>query len=687
MVGERPVVRIEREGRIGIIVLDNPPVNALSQGLRAGMIEALCSLGDDTSTDAVVLIGAGRDFIAGADLREMASPPSDPQLPQVMAAIEACPKPVLAAIGGSALGGGAEIALACDLRVMAAAAGIGFPEVRLGIIPGSGGTQRLPRLVGPVLAVELVTSARRVEATEALSVGLVDQVASGDLRDEAVRAAAQATKRRVSALPVPAFDFQALHQAATQAQKRSRGVPAIAEAARLVRRATETGFAEGLAEERATFLRLRASDEAVALRHLFFAEREAAKVPGLEGTNARPVGAVAVIGGGTMGAGIAAAAAAAGFPVRLIERDQASADAGRARAAEAIGRSVASGRVSREAADAQVARIVPGADYAAVAEVDLVIEAVFEDLEVKRAVFAELDRHARPGTVLASNTSYLDLDAIAGFTKRPGDVLGLHFFSPANVMRLLEVVRGAATAPEVLATGLTFARRLNKIAVVARPCEGFIGNRIWKAYRAQLEFLLEEGASPEQIDAAMTGFGFPMGPFQVFDLSGLDIAWAQRKRAAATRDPAARYVRLADLVCESGRLGRKTGAGWYRYPEGTGAEPDPWIAELLASERRALGVAPRDISTKEIVARGLATMVNEGASLLEEGIAARASDIDVVLTTGYGFPAVKGGPMHWADRRGLAATLTDAEAAVWAGGKGWSVAPLLRRLASEGRGF
>jgi len=683
-----PPVRVQRAGGIAVVTIDNPPVNALSQGVRRELLRVFRSLADDAGVSGIVLTGAGRDFVAGADIREMEVTPLEPSLPEAILAMEACRQPIVAAISGHALGGGFELALACDRRVAAAGATVGLPELKLGIIPGAGGTQRLPRLVGVARAIALIAAGRRVGAKEALSLGLVDRVVEGDLLAAAQAEAAQAAKRRLSEMAVPAGDVAEVEKAASEALRSARGVPAVGKAVEMVRLAASTPIDEGLKQERATFVALRDSAEAKALRHLFFAERNAQKVPGVAGAKARRIERVAVIGGGTMGSGITVALADAGLAVVLVERDAAAVEAGRRRITATYDRVVAGGRLSREAAGERIGRIALGTEWAAVAEVDLVIEAVFEEMEVKLDVFRRLDELARPGAVLATNTSYLDVNRIAQATRRPQDVVGLHFFSPANVMRLLEIVRGEATAADVLATGFALARRLGKVAVVAGVCEGFVGNRIFSAYRTQMEYLVEDGAWPEDVDRALEAYGFAMGPFAVFDLAGLDIAWAGRKRRAATRDPRERYVAVADRLCELGRFGRKTGRGWYRYPEGARKPvPDPEVRALIEAEAAAKGIRRRAVTEEEIVRRALAAMINEAAKILAEGIALSAADIDLVLANGYGFPSFRGGPFFAADARGLAAVLADVEAMHRAAGFGSEPAPLLSELARAGSSF
>jgi len=689
---DAPAVRVERRGRIALIVVDNPPVNALSQAVRAGLLDAVRALAADDGLDGGVLACAGRTFVSGADVREFGKPPADPPLPEVMAALDACPKPLAAALHGTPLGGGFELALACHHRIAAPDARMGLPETTLGIIPGSGGTQRLPRLVGIEAAAEMAASGRQVGAEEALRLGILDRIAEGDVVEDAVallaeRIAAGGPHPVVSARTAAPVPPETAERLLADARRRARGVEAPVEAVRAVLKAAELPFSEGLAHERAVFVRLRDGEQSAALRHVFFARREASKVPGLEGAAAREVGAVGVVGAGTMGAGIAVAFLEAGCAVTVVETDAAALGRGRERIAGIHADLVARGRAAVDGIADREARLTLAVGPEALGDADLVVEAAFEDMEVKRDLFARLGRTAKPGAVLATNTSYLDVDAIAEASGRPADCLGLHFFAPANVMRLLEVVRGAATAPDVLATGLAVGRRLGKTAVVAGVCDGFVGNRVWASLRRHYEYLMEDGAAPEEIDAAMVAYGFPMGPFAVFDLSGLDIAWAQRKRRAATRDPAERYVRVADRLCELGRFGRKTGAGWYAYPEGGKAVPDPLVARILAEERAAKGIEPRPAAAEAIQRRAVAAMANEAAKILEEGIALRPSDVDLVMIDGYGFPAHRGGPLFQADRIGLPEVLREVEAAAAAGGAGSEPSALLRRLAADGGSF
>jgi 3-hydroxyacyl-CoA dehydrogenase len=674
---------------VATVEIDNPPVNALSNGVRAGMKATLEQAAADPAVQAIVVAAAGRTFIAGADIREQGKPSVPPVTPEICEIMEDCAKPVVVAIHGTALGGGFEIALSGHGRIAAADARVGLPEVNLGIIPGAGGTQRTPRLIGVPAAIDLISSGKPVTAREALALGLIDRVAQGDLRAEAIAFARELVgkpPRRTGALPVPAFDRAAAEASIAAIDKRARGQVSPGEAARAVLFSADLDFAEGLQRERETYLGLVTTDQAVALRHVFFAEREAAKVAGLENATPRPVNTIGIAGAGTMGSGIAVACADAGYSVIVVEQNEAAAAAGRERIGGLYDRAIKSKRISEADKAARMERITLGTERAAFASADLVIEAVFDELPVKQELFAALDSVVRPDAVLATNTSYLNPDEIAAATERPDRVVGMHFFSPANVMRLLEVVRARHTAPDVLATALAVGKKLRKLTIVTGVCEGFIGNRILAAYRKQAEYMLEDGALPQDVDGAMEAYGFPMGPFAVNDLSGLDIAWARRKRLAPTRDPRERYVKIADTLCEMGRLGQKTGAGWYRYQQGK-REVDPEVTALVEAASRERGITRRAMPAAEIQARIHATMVNEGAKILAEGIAARASDIDLVMINGYGYPAWRGGPMHESDRIGFDKVLVEVERIGARDGYGFEPAPLLVELARSGGRF
>lgn len=629
-----------------VVTIDNPPVNALSAHVREGLIGALEHAAASDAVGGVVITGAGRVFVGGADIREFGKPPSEPTLPDVIARIEGLAKPVVAAVNGAALGGGCEVALACHGRVAGEKASFGLPEVKLGIVPGAGGTQRLPHLVGIAAAIDMIGSGRSLRPAEALKLGLVDEIAYEPVAAAIalVRSMPGKPLRRTGALAVPAAEPAAIEAAAKKVLGKARGQAAPAEAVRLVKAAAALSLQDGLADERATFLRLRDSHEAAALRHVFFAERAAAKVDKAEGVASRAIETVGIVGTGLMGAGIAVSALTAGYRVIGVEQTAEAAAKGRERIAGILDKAVQSGRMTDAAHAECLARLAVAVDAGELTPADLVIEAVFDDLSVKTELFRRLDGIVRADAILATNTSYLDPDEIAAATARPERVVGLHFFSPANVMRLVEVVDCAATAPDVLASALAFARKLGKLAIVSGVTEGFIGNRIYSAYRREAEFMVEDGASPAEVDAALEAYGFPMGIFAVNDMAGLEIAWARRKRQAATRDPEARYVEIADRLCEAGRFGRKSGRGWYDYSSGERAV-DPEVTALIEAARAAKGIVPRSFTPDEIVSRLLKAMADEGTALLSEGIAARSGDIDLVMINGYGFPAHKGGPM------------------------------------------
>jgi 3-hydroxyacyl-CoA dehydrogenase len=689
--------RLVRHDDVAVIELDHPPVNALALGVREGLAAALDEALGDPRVVAIVLAGAGRMFCGGADLREFGTPAAaqPPTGGELRARMERAAKPLVAAIHGNALGGGLEMALACHYRVASAGAALGLPEVQRGLLPGGGGTQRLPRAVGVEVALEMIAGGEPVDAARAKAIGLVDAVADGE-----VRAAAIAFARRVAAAggahPVLANrearidDAAAFFAAARERVARdARGRQAPLECLACVEAAVRLPFDEGLAFERARFRVLVEGEQSKALRHLFFAERAAARVPGLgDAVAPRSIRRVGVIGAGTMGGGIAMSLAAAGLEVVQLETTQAALDRGRATMARLWGASVDKGRLAPAERDARLARVRGTLSYGDLADVDLAIEAVFEDMAVKKEVFARLDATCRSGAILASNTSRLDIDAIASATSRPADVIGLHYFSPANVMRLLEVVRGAATAPDVIATAMAFGRATAKLPVLVGNCDGFVGNRMLSAYTREAGFLLEEGASPAQVDGALQRFGMAMGPFRVGDLAGLDIGWAGRKRAAATRPKHLRYSRVADRICELGRFGQKTGAGWYRYEAGGRTPlPDPVVDGIIAECAAEAGIARRAIADAEIVERTMFALANEGAKILAEGIALRASDIDLVYVNGYGYPAWRGGPMWHADTVGLGVVAARVERFHAEHGEWWTPAPLLRELAAAGKRF
>ncbi|MBB6486353.1 3-hydroxyacyl-CoA dehydrogenase NAD-binding domain-containing protein [Rhizobium lusitanum] len=652
-------VTITHEGAIAVVTIDNPPVNALSQALRQALVEAVSSIDVDETVDAVVLICTGRTFIAGADVNEFGKPPVPPHLPEVVTGIENAEKPWIAAMHGSALGGGLEVALGCAYRVAAASANFGLPEVKLGIVPGAGGTVRLPRLIGAPATIDMVTSGTAIGAGKARDLGLVDAVIEGDLLPAAITFAGEVSRKprpqpiRERSVPPVESDFWARTEKAVATKAKREVAPLRALAC--IRTASEADFLTATAFERETFLELRGSAQAAALRHIFFAERAAPRPPEVADVAPHDIGSAAVIGGGTMGAGIVAALRDAGLPVVLVERDATAVERGLANVGQIFENSVKRGRISPEIAAERMAGVTGTGDYGALSDTDLVIEAVFEDLAVKRAVFAQLSRVCRADAILATNTSYLDPNEIGEGLAHPERFLGLHFFSPAHVMKLLEIVPTRTTALPVLASGFALARLLGKIPVHAGICDGFIGNRILKVTRAQAERLLLSGATPVTVDAAMRAFGLPMGPFEAQDLGGLDIAAFQRKAARGRGE--APFAPVADRLCAMGRVGQKSNGGWYDYQPGDRTpQPSSAVAAIITQE--AAGLTQRTWDETSIADAIILPMVNEAARLLEEGIALRAADIDLVKIHGYGFPRWRGGPMHYAQARGLAEVVT-----------------------------
>ncbi len=684
-------------GPVAVVTLNNPPVNGLGHALRSGIVAALDQALADPQVTAIVLTGSARAFSGGADVREFGTPKAgqEPTLPSVIRALDGATKPVVAAIAGVCLGGGLELALGCHYRVALPDASLGLPEVKLGLLPGAGGTQRLPRLIGLEAALNMVVSGQPVPAKAFAGTPLVHALAEGDLVETAVAFAAQVAARgeplpRARDLKVKQPNADAFLQfARNTVAAASKPFPAPLQCVEAVA-ASLKPFDEGLQTERTLFQALMQTPESRALRHVFQAERAAAKVPGLpEGTVLRPIARVGVIGAGTMGGGITMNFLNAGIPVVLLEMKQEALDRGLATIRKNYENSMKKGKLTPEQVEQRMGLITPTLEYAALKDADLIVEAVFEEMGVKEAVFRQLDAVAKPGAILASNTSYLDIDRIATFTQRPQDVIGLHFFSPANVMRLLEIVRGAQTAPDVLATSLQLAKQIKKVAVVSGVCDGFIGNRMLARYGAAAQGPINAGALPQQIDGALQKFGLAMGPFRMGDLAGLDIGWATRKRKAAEAGVEMKPI-VADKLCEAGRFGQKTGAGWYRYEAGNRTPlPDSVTEQLIAEYRAAHGITPRKISDEEIVERCIFALVNEGARILEEGIAARASDIDLVYLNGYGFPLHRGGPMLYADTVGLPQVVRSLRrfAAEPGADASWQPAPLLVRLAEEGRSF
>jgi 3-hydroxyacyl-CoA dehydrogenase len=691
------VVRAQLHGKILLVTVDHAPVNALSVAVRRGLLDAMERADTDAAVAAVLIVGAGKSFIAGADIREFALPPQAPLLTDVCKRIEGSKKPVIAALHGAALGGGLEVAIAAHYRIAVSNAKLGLPEVLLGLLPGGGGTQRAPRLVGAAAALDIMLSGRHVGAAEALKLGLVDRLAQSDdtlaeglayTQELLASGAGPRRSRDAQGLADVAASRAAIDAARAEQRKKNRLLFSPHLIVDAVEAALDKPYDDALKFERTLFMQCLDSPQRAGLIHAFFSERDVVKIPEAAAAQPRALQSIGVVGGGTMGAGITVAALDAGLPVTMVERDDASIARGRANVEKVYDGLIAKGRMTLDAKAKVMARYTGSTDYAAFANVDLVIEAVFEDIEVKKAVFKELDRVCKPGAVLATNTSYLDIDAIAASIARPPDVVGLHFFSPANIMKLLEIVVPAKVSPDVVATAFALAKKLKKVPVRAGVCDGFIGNRILAQYKQVADHMMEDGASPYEIDAAVRGFGYPMGPFQVTDLAGGDIGWATRKRKAATRDPKARYVEVADRVCENGWFGQKTGRGFYLYPQGarTG-QPDPEVLAIVDAERAKKGITPRSFSEDEIMRRYMAAMVNEGAKVVAEGIALRPLDVDVTFLYGYGFPRFRGGPMHYADSVGLPQILRDIQSFAKEDPLFWQPAPLLVQLVQEGRNF
>jgi len=679
----------QARGAVAVITLDNPPVNGLGHALRRDLAAGLDRAAADPAVQAIVLVGAGKGFSGGADIKEFGTPKmtAEPSLHTVIRVVETSPKPVVAALHGVAMGGGLELALACHYRVAARGAQVALPEVKLGLLPGAGGTQRLPRAVGLETALNMIVSGATVPAAQLESTRLFDAVVDGDLVEKAAAFAETVAARRplplLRDLPVRhpnAEGFLAVARGAVAAV--SKGYPAPLKCVEALAAAASQPFEEGLRTERDLFLALLGTTESSALRHAFFAERAAAKIADVpEDTPSRQIRSAAVIGAGTMGGGIAMNFANAGIPVTVLEAERERLDKGIATIRKSYEGSAKKGKLTAAQVEERMGLLRPTLSYADVAAADIVVEAVFEDMAVKQAVFKTLDETMKPGAILASNTSTLDLNALAGTTRRPADVIGTHFFSPAHVMKLLEVVRGRETAKDVLATVMGLARTIKKTAVVSGVCDGFIGNRMLEPYLRQALRLIDEGALPAQVDRALEAFGMAMGPFRMSDLAGNDIGWLIRKRRYAEHPDTERSV-LADRLCEQGRFGQKTGAGWYRYETGRrDALPDPAVDEMIQAYRREKGITPRRIPDDEIVDRCVFALVNEGAKILDEGIAQRASDIDLVYLAGYGFPPYRGGPMFYADTVGLYNVVRRMKEFAW------TPAPLLARLASEGKTF
>ncbi len=666
----------ERHDDVFVIISNNPPVNALGADVRVGLVAALDEALADDGVKAIVMRCAGRTFFAGADITEFGKPPVEPLLPAVVDRFEASPKPVIAAIHGTALGGGCEVTLGCHYRIAVPSAMIGTPEVKLGLLPGAGGTQRLPRTAGVAAAVEMCATGTPVGAKKALDLGLIDKLAGEEsLAGDAVSFARECVAkgpRPTRAMPVKG-DASAIEAFAEANARKFKGFDAPAANIACVEAATRLPFDEGIKFEREQFMKLMFGTQSAAMRHIFFAERKAAKIDGIgDDVKPRAINKVGVIGAGTMGGGISMNFLSAGIPVTIVEMKQDALDRGTGVMRKNYEASAAKGRIKPEQVEGAMGLLTPSLDLGALADCDLIIEAVFEQMEIKKDIFGKLDSIAKPGAILASNTSYLNIDEIAASTSRPQDVLGMHFFSPANVMKLLEVVRGEKTAPDALMTAMGLAKKIGKVAVVAGVCHGFIGNRMLMPRQVEAMKLLMEGATPQQIDKVHTDFGMPMGPFQMSDLAGVDIGWH--------RDPN-RIENVRDALCAKGRWGQKTGKGFYDYDEKRNPTPSPEVQAILGDFAAKSGAKKREISDEEIVERTLYPMVNEGALILAEGKAQRASDIDVVWIYGYGWPVYRGGPMFWADLEGLPKIVAGLER------HGFKVAPLLREKAESGGRF
>jgi 3-hydroxyacyl-CoA dehydrogenase len=694
------LVQLTKMGDIAVVTINNPPVNALSAAVSAGIAAAVTQIEKDNTVRAVVFIGAGRTFIAGADIKEFGELTSGKiicreSLKPLLLRIEDLRAPVVMAVHGTAFGGGLEVAMAGHYRIALPSAQVGQPEVKLGIIPGAAGTQRLPRLAGVAKAVEMCAEGAPVKAEDALKWGIVDRLVEGELLSAALAFAnevavkpAPKTRERNEKLGTPEQNAAIFAAAREAARKKQRGLLAPLAAIEAIEAATKLPFDRGCQKEEELFTKCLFSDQSKALIHAFFGEREVAKIPDVpKETPVLDVKSVGIVGAGTMGGGIAMVFANAGIPVLLKETDQAALDRGLANIEKNYANSVKRGRFTQQVVDERLKLITPTLDYGEFAGVDMVVEAVFEGMALKKEVFGELNRVCKPGVIFATNTSSLDIDEIASATSRPQSVIGTHFFSPANVMRLLEIVRGAATSKEVIATCMQISKKLGKVGVLVGNCMGFVGNRMFGPYRREAQFLVEEGASVEGVDNALYDFGMAMGPLATGDLAGLDVGWRIRKEFRHLQKPGVRQAFIEDRLCELGRFGQKTGIGWYQYGENRKPSPDPQVADLIRQWTSAVGIPQRQISAEEIVERCIFTLVNEGARLLEEGIALRAVDIDIIYLNGYGFPAYRGGPMWYADTVGLKKVCERIREFQQRFGSWWEPAPLLQRLAGQGKTF
>ena len=645
-------IHFETEGSIAFIVIDNPPVNTGSWSVRKGLLDAVEKFAQDKSLTAAVIIGKDKNFISGSDLKEFGKPITPPELPQVIEAIEKCPKPIIAAISGATLGGGYELALGCDARIASENTIVGLPEVTLGMLPGAGGTQRLPRLIGMAKSVQVICSGKRYKALEALKLGMIDTIAEGDLKAFALESAKTAVKNPLSRKTVEKDESAEFDVIIKKALRAGKHRPQVQESIRLIKATSEQEFYTTLAEERQVFQKLRVADDAFALRHLFFAESNAKKAINLKDAPLKSVKNIVIVGAGTMGTGIAISALKSGFNVSVYDCSKSILVKCKSNIDLIYEKDIQSGRTKTEHRDCQLARLALTDDEMVFENADLVIEAIFENLEAKQNLIKQVENIASPETIIASNTSYIDLDEIAEVSLRPENIVGIHFFNPAYMMRLVEVIHGNHTSQKVITTAFAFVQKLNKLPIICKNSFGFIGNRIYAAYRYQCELMLEEGVLPHQIDNAIENYGFSMGPFAVGDLSGLDIAWNMRKANATKRNPSARYVSIPDQICELGRFGTKTSAGYYNYSNGL-REDDPIIHQLIIQASNEKGIERQAFSEEEIIDRILLTMANEAALLLSEGVTTRMNDIDLVLVNGFGFPKWKGGPAYWASKQNL----------------------------------
>ncbi|HEX6080064.1 MAG TPA: 3-hydroxyacyl-CoA dehydrogenase NAD-binding domain-containing protein [Methylomirabilota bacterium] len=684
-------VDLDRRGHIAVLTVNNPPVNALSQHVRQGLHDGLTQAAGDPDVQAIVITCAGRTFVAGADITEFGKPPREPGLHAVLDLIEGAPKPVVAAIHGTALGGGLEVTLACHYRVGVKTARFGLPEVKLGILPGAGGTQRLPRVVGVPKALSMIVSGDPIGADEALKAGLIDEIVDGDLTAAGVAFAEKVVREKRPLKKIRDLDDkiapargkpEIFADFRKSVARQTRGFRAPENCIKAVEAAVNLPFDQGLKRERELFQELLVSPESKAQRYFFFAEREAAKIPDVPAdTRSRDIKKAAVLGAGTMGGGIAMNFANAGIPVTVVEVAQDALDRGLGVVRKNYEATASRGRLTMQDVEKRMGLISGTTDWSKIADADIVVEAVFEEMPIKKEVFAKIDGICKPGAVLATNTSTLDVDEIASATRRPDDVIGMHFFSPANVMRLLEVVRGKKSAKDVITTAMAVGRRIAKVPVLVGVCYGFVGNRMLHQRGREAEKLILEGALPHEVDKVLTDFGFPMGPFAMGDLAGLDVGWRIRKGKGVKSA-------VADRICELGRFGQKTGSGYFRYEKGDRTPiPDPEVEKIIVEVASEMGITRRKIGDDEILARLLYPMVNEGAKILEEKIAIRASDIDVIWVYGYGWPVYRGGPMFWADQVGLKAMRDRMNEWRKTLGEDWTPAPLLDRLATEGKTF